>query len=53
VQLTHLRDFGCDQYQGYLFSRPQPAVDITALLRRNPLSVDDATDEQILLGSAV
>ncbi len=51
AQLSHLRDFGCDQYQGYLFSRPQPAVDITVLLRRNPPSVDDATDEQILLGS--
>jgi diguanylate cyclase len=52
AQLSHLRDFGCDQYQGYLFSRPQPAVDIGALLRRGALPVEEGTDERRLLGSA-
>ncbi len=31
-QLAHLRAAGCDQVQGYLFSRPIPACDVAALL---------------------
>jgi diguanylate cyclase (GGDEF)-like protein/PAS domain S-box-containing protein len=27
-----LRDFGCDYAQGYLYSRPVPAIDLTALI---------------------
>lgn len=30
-QLDQLAEFGCQQYQGYLFSRPLPADDITRL----------------------
>lgn len=33
-QLSFLREHGCDAYQGYLHSRPQPAVSIEALLER-------------------
>ena len=32
-QLDYLRERGCDQAQGYLFSRPLPAEDLTALLK--------------------
>lgn len=32
-QLEHLRGPGCDQMQGYLFSKPLPADEITQLLR--------------------
>lgn len=33
VQLRLLTQFGCNHYQGYLFSRPVPAPDITSLLQ--------------------
>ncbi len=32
--LEVLKLFGCDQYQGFFFSRPVPAADIPALLQR-------------------
>ncbi|MBK4737925.1 bifunctional diguanylate cyclase/phosphodiesterase [Noviherbaspirillum pedocola] len=32
-QLNKLRKLGCDELQGYLFSRPVPAEEFTALLR--------------------
>ena len=34
-QLAFLRGRGCDSYQGYLCSRPLPADDFAALLRRS------------------
>jgi EAL domain-containing protein (putative c-di-GMP-specific phosphodiesterase class I) len=33
-QLAFLRRERCDRVQGYLFSRPIPAADLTALLER-------------------
>ncbi len=35
AQLAYLRKHGCDQIQGYFFSRPLAAADFAALLRRN------------------
>ncbi|UCV10720.1 EAL domain-containing protein [Dechloromonas denitrificans] len=35
-QLALLRDMGCDMVQGYYFSRPLPAGEMTALLRQQP-----------------
>lgn len=35
-QLSLLRKMGCDMAQGYLFSRPLPAEQVTDLLRRQP-----------------
>jgi EAL domain-containing protein (putative c-di-GMP-specific phosphodiesterase class I) len=35
-QLSLLYDSGCDMVQGYLFSRPLPAEQLTALLREPP-----------------
>ena len=32
-QLEFLRDHDCDEYQGYLFSRPQPPENLSALLK--------------------
>jgi diguanylate cyclase (GGDEF)-like protein len=32
-QMSFLRELGCDQLQGYLFSQPVPAVDFAAMLR--------------------
>ena len=32
-QLALLRSYGCELYQGHLFSRPRPASDIPALIR--------------------
>ena len=32
VQLSFLRERGCDELQGYLFSRPVPAGEFTAIL---------------------
>ena len=34
-QLDFLRDLGCGQVQGYVFSRPVPAADVPGLLARN------------------
>ena len=33
-QLAFLREHGCDQMQGYFFSKPVPAVQLDALMRR-------------------
>ena len=34
AQLAFLRQHGCDQYQGYHFSKPLPAGDIASVLKR-------------------
>jgi EAL domain-containing protein (putative c-di-GMP-specific phosphodiesterase class I) len=36
-QLVHLRTAGCDQVQGYLFSRPVPADEARALIERGAI----------------
>ncbi len=35
-QLTLLRRYSCDEVQGYLFSRPIPAPELTGFLRKKP-----------------
>jgi EAL domain-containing protein (putative c-di-GMP-specific phosphodiesterase class I) len=50
-----LNSFGCDQYQGYLFSRPQRAEDIEALLSGPPQPIEDELDDtqvQVMLRGA-
>lgn len=32
VQLDYLKNFGCDKYQGYLFSKPVPEEEFMKLL---------------------
>jgi len=36
-QLDFLRSLGCDEYQGYLFSKPIPAADFARLLEPGPV----------------
>jgi len=47
VQLDYLRAAGCDEYQGFHFSRPLPAADFERLIRESrsavPFSEDEAT----------
>lgn len=45
-QLAHLRAAGCDQAQGYLFSRPLPPEDIPALLLQECIYHDQAPSEK-------
>lgn len=52
AQLSCLHGFDCDQYQGYLCSRPLNAEDIAAVLRRKPLPMHQSQVEAWLLGSA-
>jgi diguanylate cyclase (GGDEF)-like protein len=51
-QLSFLRAFGCDQYQGFLYSRPRSATDMLELLARSPKPGADDIEEQLLVGSA-
>lgn len=39
-QLARVRELGCEYAQGYLFSRPLPPAEMTALLRREPVWVE-------------
>jgi EAL domain-containing protein (putative c-di-GMP-specific phosphodiesterase class I) len=39
-QLEFLRARGCEQFQGYLFSRPAPPAQMEALLRRDLVRKD-------------
>jgi EAL domain-containing protein (putative c-di-GMP-specific phosphodiesterase class I) len=34
-QLFFLKENGCDEIQGYFFSKPLPAADVTSLLEHN------------------
>jgi diguanylate cyclase (GGDEF)-like protein len=40
-----LAEFGCDQFQGYLFSRPRNAADIVDLLRAKPQPLDEFIED--------
>jgi diguanylate cyclase len=52
AQLSFLRAFGCDQYQGYLYSRPRNAAEIVEYLLRKPEPFEGYVNEELLLGSA-
>jgi diguanylate cyclase (GGDEF)-like protein len=45
-QLDCLREFECDQYQGYLFSHPCSAGEILELLRRRAVPVEEPSSYQ-------
>ena len=42
-----LSSFGCNQYQGYLFSRPQCADNIEALLMLQPHPIDEYLNDEL------
>ena len=42
AQLRRLSEMGCDYAQGYLISRPQPAAELDALLRRIGVKTSEA-----------
>ena len=46
-QLHYMRDHHCDEYQGYLFSRPLPPDEFGELLRSS-VSADEHSDRSIL-----
>jgi diguanylate cyclase (GGDEF)-like protein len=41
AQRDLLAEFGCDQFQGYLFSRPRNAADIVELLKAKPQPLEE------------
>ena len=52
AQLSYLRRHGCDQVQGFFFSRPLPAHDLEALLaadKRLDFGADSGAQERTLL----
>lgn len=42
-QLKILKELGCDQIQGYIYSRPKPVADVSELLRAKHLSSHTGT----------
>jgi diguanylate cyclase len=44
-QLEFLQMLGCDQYQGYHFSKPMPASEFAELIRRGGMAQDAAADD--------
>ena len=52
AQLSCLRAFGCDQYQGYLFSPPRNCSGIAELLLCSPKPIEDFIDEEWLHASS-
>ena len=42
-QLEFLRGLGCDEYQGFLFSKPIPATDFARLLEPGPVAQNPAS----------
>jgi diguanylate cyclase (GGDEF)-like protein/PAS domain S-box-containing protein len=51
-QLRYLRDHGCDEMQGYYFSRPVPAAELTELLMRGS-SLNFAEDDASSLEKSI
>lgn len=53
AQAVYLRDKGCDELQGYLFSRPLPAPELELQLRRSRRLVLSARDDERALNTVL
>jgi len=51
-QLDYLRTHGCDEMQGYYFSKPLPAADFEQMLRQGRCLALPAPDDEVLTASA-
>ncbi len=40
-QLEFLKDYGCNEIQGYLYSRPLSVKDFTTFMKENPAKKDE------------
>lgn len=49
AQLGYLRSVHCKEMQGYLFSRPLPAEEFTALLARGKMTMESPSEKVLLL----
>lgn len=48
-QISILNEIGCTEFQGFLFSKPLPAVDAEAWLTRVSATVDAVSDDRVAL----
>lgn len=50
AQLAHLRELGCEQGQGYLFSKPLPAAEMRAVLAASSSTILPSVYQAVPLG---
>ncbi len=48
AQLDFLKDVGCDEYQGFHFSRPVPAIEFERIVRENSAKAGSMKPEDLL-----
>ncbi len=51
-QRNYLRDQGCDEAQGFLYSTAKPATDVEAMLRLGSIAVGESNDRNFMMKTA-